>query len=352
MRIKLNKSDWRQVGYKMGWLKTALNKEVLGVNKPKVLLITKPDMWDLTSKDLMPLRALAEVDLVRVKSMTEEQLAKKCDGYDHLMLNMDFLPFPDLNKMDKLTSKFYNHPKITSLKSINVDMTDADFFSPILAKQKGILIQTCPNVVTRNVAESTICEIALHAKQRHLSYVADQNCLKTMQLYGKTAGIIGNGNIGKAVGKVLSAMGMTVLYNDITESKAATSIERIFKESAVISIHIPAIQKGSNKSNIGFIDSKLLDLCKGAILINLSTDIIVDSASLISALNAEKIIGYSVESGRKVTDKLKKYKQVHLAPCSFDSDEARKTVRSRWIQNTISLIKGTPENIWAELKQD
>jgi phosphoglycerate dehydrogenase-like enzyme len=352
MRIKLNKSDWRQVGYKMGWLKQALNKEVLGANKPKVLLITRPDMWDLTEKDLIPLRTLAEVDLVRVESMTEEQLAKKCDGYDHLMLNMDFLPFPDLNKMDKLTSKFYNHPKITSLKSINVDMTDADFFSPILAKQKGILIQTCPNVVTRNVAESTICEITLHAKQRHLSYVADQNCLKTMQLHGKTAGIIGNGNIGKAVGKVLSAMGMTVLYNDITESKAATSIERIFKESAVISIHIPAIQKGLNKSNIGFIDSKLLDLCKEAILINLSTDIIVDSASLISALNSEKIIGYSVESGRKVTDKLKKYKQVHIAPCSFDSDEARKTVRSRWIQNTVSIIKGTPENIWAELKQD
>ena len=352
MRIKLNKSDWRQVGYKMGWLKQALNKEVLGANKPKVLLITRPDMWDLTAKDLIPLRTLTEVDLVRVESMTEEQLAKKCDGYDHLMLNMDFLPFPDLNKMDKLTSKFYNHPKITSLKSINVDMTDADFFSPILAKQKGILIQTCPNVVTRNVAESTICEITLHAKQRHLSYVADQNCLKTMQFHGKTAGIIGNGNIGKAVGKILSAMGMTVLYNDITDSKAATSIERIFKESAVISIHIPAIQKGLNKSNIGFIDSKLLDLCKGAILINLSTDIIVDSASLISALNSEKIIGYSVESGRKVTDKLKKYKQVHIAPCSFDSDEARKTVRSRWIQNTVSIIKGTPENIWAELKQD
>ena len=349
MRIKLNKSDWRQVGYKMGWLKQALNKEVLGVKKPKVLLITRPDMWDLTEKDLIPLKTLAEVDLVRVKSMTEEQLAKKCEGYDHLMLNMDFLPFPDLNKMDKLTSKFYNHPKITSLKSINVDMTDADFFSPILAKQKGILIQTCPNVVTRSVAESTVCEITLHAKQRHLSYVADQQCLKTMQLYGKTAGIIGHGNIGKAVGKILSAMGMTVLHNDIKESKDKTTpIEKIFRESAVISIHIPAIQKTSNKSNIGFIDSKLLELCKGTILINLSTDIIVDSASLISALNAEKIIGYSVEAGRKVTEKLKKYKQVHIAPCSFDSDESRKTVRSTWIQNTVSMIKGTPENIWAE----
>ena len=349
MIIKLSKTDWRQVGYKMGWLKTALNTEVLGVKKPKVLLITKPGMWDLTAKHLVPLRALATVDLFQVKSMTEEQLAKKCDGYDHLMLNMDFLPFPDLNKMDKLTDKFYNHSEIKSLKSINVDMTDADFFSPILAKQKGILIQTCPNVVTRSVAESTVCEITLHAKQRHLAYVADQQCLKTMQLYGKTAGIIGHGNIGKAVGKILSAMGMTVLYNDIKESKDKTTpIEKIFRESAVISIHIPAIQKTSNKSNIGFIDSKLLELCKGTILINLSTDIIVDSASLISALNAEKIIGYSVEAGRKVTEKLKKYKQVHIAPCSFDSDESRKTVRSTWIQNTVSMIKGTPENIWAE----
>jgi hypothetical protein len=38
------------------------------------------------------------------------------------------------------------------------------------------------------------------------------------------------------------------------------------------------------------IDSKLLNLCKGTILINLATDIIVDSPSLLSALNSKKII--------------------------------------------------------------
>jgi len=333
------------------WVKSiteSYRKDVLGIKKPKVLLITVPNMWDLDSKDLVSLKQVADVEYVQVKSMNEEQLAEKCDGYDYLMLNMDFLPFPDLNKMDKLTDKFYNHSKIKNLKTINVDMTDADFFSPILAKQKGILIQTCPNAVTRSVAESTLSEITLHAKQRHLAYVDDQKCSKTLNLYGKTAGIIGQGNIGQIVGKILSSMGMNVLYNDIKLSKDENvPIERIFRESDVISIHIPAIQKTTNKSNIGLIDSKLLNLCKETILINLATDIIVDSASIISALDSKKIIAYSVELGRNVTKKLKNYKQVHIAPCSFDSNESRKNVKTIWIQNTISMISGTPENVWS-----
>ena len=48
-------------------------------------------------------------DVVAVDNMTEEKLAEKCSGYDYLMLNMDFLPFPDPNKMDKLTEKFFSN---------------------------------------------------------------------------------------------------------------------------------------------------------------------------------------------------------------------------------------------------
>ena len=317
---------------------------------PKVLLIGKTsmmnDVWQLKPNELSELRKIAMVDYVTLDSLTEEKLAEKCEGYDYLMLNMDFLPFPDPNKMDKLTKKFYDHPAIKSLKGINVDMTDADFFSPLLAKQKGIPIQTSVNACTTSVAESALCEIMLHAKQRHVAYVNDKTCSKTLNLYGKTAGIIGHGNIGKALGKMLTGMGMNVLINDIKLSKAEnTPIEKIFREADVISIHIPALIN-RNKSNIGFINSKLLNLCKGTILINVATDIIVDSDSLISALNSNKIIAYSVEPGRKVTEKLKKYKQVHISPCSFDSDETRANVKRIWIDNMLSMLKGTPQNIW------
>ena len=338
----------------MNWIHSVSKSyltEVLNIKKPKVLFIGKTsminDIWKIKPNDLAQLKQLADIDVVTVDSMTEEKLAEKCEGYDYLMLNMDFLPFPDPNKMDKLTEKFYNHPGIKNLKGINVDMTDGDFFSPHLARQKRIFLQTSPNAVTRSVAESALCEIMLHAKQRHNSYANDENCNKTLDLYGKTAGIIGHGNIGKALGKMLTGIGMKVLFNDIKSSQSEnTSLEKIFSQADVISIHIPALLPRTMKNNIGLIDSKLLNLCKGTILINLATDIIVDSDSIISALNTGKIVGYSVEPGRKVTEKLRKYEQVHISPCSFDSDESRANVKRIWIQNMITAIQGYPQNIW------
>jgi len=252
--------------------------------------------------------------------MTEVELAKKCEGYDYLMLNMDFLPTPYPDKMDKLTETFYNHPSVKNLKGINVDMTDADFFRPDLARKVKIPLQTTPNAVTESVAESTVTEILLHARNRHLAYKdendnEDLQCRKMTDLSGKTAGIIGYGNIGKKVAKVLNSIGMNVLVYDIEKKPGIniTPIDQIFKTAKVITVHIPALlplhqQKTNHNTNIGFINSKLLRLCNETILVNLATDIIVDTYDLENALKNKNIIGYSFESGREISNKLKKYK--------------------------------------------
>jgi len=321
---------------------------------PKVLLAQlDANLWEIEDKDLEPIKKLADLTMLNLKSMTETELANKCKDFDYLMLNMDFLPsYP--NRMEKLTEKFYNNPNIKNLKLINVDMTDADFFSPSLCKEKNILLQTCPNAVTDSVAESTVTEILLHARNRHLAYQdlindKDQECRDSVDLKGKIAGIVGYGNIGKSVAKALRALGMNVLYNDIDNSNA--TLEDIFKKSKVISIHIPAIKNNKeNTSNVNLIDKKLLDLCNEAILINLATDIIVDNDDLIQAIKSNKISGYSVEPGRKVTDKLKKYPQVHISPCSYDSPESRENVKKIWIENMVSALKNKPKNVWVGTK--
>ena len=204
----------------------ALNISNLHPSKPKVLLAMMTGMWDITKEDLAPLKELAEVDIMEVKSMSEEELAEKCEGYDYLMLNMDFLPFPDPNKMDKLTEKFYEHPATHGLKGINVDMTDADFFSPKIAKEYGILIQDSPNTTTESVAEAAITEILLHARNRHLGYQDQKQgkpagCRKSLNLKGKKAGVIGNGNIGSRVAEILTAFGMDVMIYEIKEDTGA-----------------------------------------------------------------------------------------------------------------------------------
>jgi phosphoglycerate dehydrogenase-like enzyme len=330
-------------------------------NKPNVLLIEwktgtnkKKGLWEITNEDLEPLKKICNLSYVRTDSMTETQLAEKCSDYDYLMLNMDFLPaYPD--KMEKLTEKFYNHKGIKNLKGINVDMTDADFFSPEECQKRNIILQTCPNAVSQSVAESTITEILLHSRQRHLAYndqinKEDVECRKGINLEGKTAGIIGYGNIGKTVANILRGFGMNVLVNDINTNLGVeiTPLKTIFKNADVISIHIPALENNSsNKSNVGLIDKSLLNLCKDTILINLATDIIVDTEGLVNAIKTNKIRGYSVEPGRAISKELEKYPQVHISPCSYDSDESRKNVRTIWINNMISAIKGHPENVWA-----
>jgi len=334
----------------MNWINLVSSvylSEIANPVKPKVLLVTTPGMWDMTSADLSTLRSIAQVDVLETKQITEIQLAKKCRGYTHLMLNMDPLPFPDPNRMEKLTEAFYSDPAVKGLRSLNVDMTDADFFSTKLAKRAGILLQTTPNAVTESVVESTITEILLHARGRHIAYTQNKTCEKLIDLKGKTAGVIGYGNIGKKVAAILQALGMRVLVNDInTAGIVSTPLKTIFSESTVITVHIPAIQKRTNISNTGLIEKNLLNLCSSTILVNLATDIIVDQTALLDAINTKKIVGYSVEPGREHTNKLKKIPEVHISPCSYDSAESRENVKSIWIQNTISTIRGTPQNTW------
>ena len=94
MIVKISKSDWENIGKVNGWIKSSQSK-------PRVLLIELKGMWDISEDDLSNLKSICDLDWVQVDSdkMDEEDLAAKCEGYDHLMLNMDFLPsFPD--KMD------------------------------------------------------------------------------------------------------------------------------------------------------------------------------------------------------------------------------------------------------------
>src|SRR3712207_4484180 len=66
-----------------------------------------------------------------------------------------------------------------------------------------------------------------------------------IELYGKTAGIVGLGRIGQSTAAILKAMGMRVLANDKFESESGRALaeyvdqDTLFKESDVIFLHCP-----------------------------------------------------------------------------------------------------------------
>lgn len=118
-------------------------------------------------------------------------------------------------------------------------------------------------------------------------------------LYGKTIGIVGLGNIGQDIARYAKAFGMNVVAwsENLTEEKAQdagaklVSKEELFRISDFISIHLVL----SNRSR-GIITAKEFGVMKPtAYFINTSRGPLVEEAALIQALTDKKIAGAAVD---------------------------------------------------------
>jgi phosphoglycerate dehydrogenase-like enzyme len=316
-------------------------------SKPKTLIVTIAGMID--KKDLAPLKTVSQVDYHEVKSISEDALAKKCSGYDYLMLNMDALP---LKGKVKLTSKFYSNKSIEGLKMISVDMTGLDYFSPEDAEANGVKLKNISDYSTESVAETVLAEILLHSRQRHLAYMdlvkgKEQEARKGMNLLNKTAGIIGYGNIGSRVGELLKGVGMNVMAWDPFPKAGLEvhSLAKIFDKADVICVLAKTILEGKD-SNVDMIDYDLMKRSGGAILINLANPNLVSREGAYKAVKSGAISAYSYQkeygSGKK--EKLESLPNVHICPPNaWDSDESREDLKKEWMNNVINSIKDSIE---------
>lgn len=115
-----------------------------------------------------------------------------------------------------------------------------------------------------------------------------------LDLYGKTIGIVGYGNIGAAVAERCRAFGMHILYYKRTrlplEDERVRGIEyatlhELLRRSDVVSLHTPYSPSAHHQ-----IDATALDLMKSsAILINTARGAIIDELALVKALKTKRI---------------------------------------------------------------
>ncbi len=119
------------------------------------------------------------------------------------------------------------------------------------------------------------------------------------QIEGKTVGIIGFGDISKALAKMLSGFGCRVIAYDLYWNETAAkelnvdyaTIEEIQKNADIISIHVP-----STPQTNGMINKEFLSKCKkNAILINTARGKLVVPEDLAEALNKGEIAGAGMD---------------------------------------------------------
>jgi erythronate-4-phosphate dehydrogenase len=139
---------------------------------------------------------------------------------------------------------------------------------------------------------------AASVQQYIASVLANLAIRHDFSLHGKTLGIIGVGNVGKKVEDLARVLGMKVLLNDPPRARTEgnsgfVSLEKILKESDIISLHVPLNRTGEDKTS-HLINETTLGLLKtGSWLINTSRGEVVNGSALKWALS-ERILSGAV----------------------------------------------------------
>jgi len=231
---------------------------------------------------------------------------------DHLIVAHDDAGFtacgPDLAERAQATAilaggEAYTSEVLDTLPNLRIlarigigyDAVDLD-----AATERGILVTNTPDGPTTSTAEHTIAlmmavthELTASANRLRAAtgnYVSHQ---QSMELDGRTLGLLGHGRIGKAVAHMARAIGMDVLITDPLHDDSV-SLDELLTSSDVLSIHAPA-----TPSTVGLIDAEAIARMKpGSVLINCARGPIVKTNDLVTALESGHLMG----AGLDVTD--------------------------------------------------
>lgn len=195
---------------------------------------------------------------------------------------------------------------LPKLRLIACRSTGFDNVDTKAVKKHGITLTNTPGYGSASVAEYTFALILTLSRKLpeifYETYSPEPNRLNEQgfDLYGKTIGIIGLGNIGKGVAQIAYGFGMRILAYDINEDEKLASwlkieyvkdLDYLLKESDITTLHIPYTPE-----NHHFINLEKLSLMKdSALLINTARGDLVDSVALLKALKQGKLSGAALD---------------------------------------------------------
>ena len=182
--------------------------------------------------------------------------------------------------------------------SVGTNQIDLD-----AARLKGIPVFNAPFSNTRSVAELTIAEtVMLFRRTFPRSEAAHRGeWLKSAkgsnEVRGKTLGIVGYGNIGSQLSMLAEAMGMRVIFSDLTDKlrrgnvEPVNSLDDLLAQADVVSLHVP--DTAATRNMIGAAELKKMK--PGAFLINNARGKVVDLDALAAALKSGHIGGAAID---------------------------------------------------------
>lgn len=195
------------------------------------------------------------------------------------------------------------------LKLIQSGGQDTGHLPVKYALEKGIFVANAGGANAIAVSEYVVCAMLMCMKRvlqfnqgiREGKWRINLDRSGQHELYDKTVGIIGFGNIGRRVAKLCyDGFGAKILYNERlfvpyalrADTKAKpVSLEELLRQSDIVSIHVPSFT--ANRAMIGWEELNMMK--PTSYLINTSRGANIDENALIRALNEHKIAGAAID---------------------------------------------------------
>ena len=179
-----------------------------------------------------------------------------------------------------------------------------DNINKVACNEVGVKVSNTPGANANSAAEQAIAlmfAVLRYSARADASMKKgewDKNSFTGLELWKKTVGFVGFGNIGKIVAKRLAGFEVQVVYydpyclsSDIPYARKTDDLNEVFKNSDVITIHTP-ITDGTR----GMVNRDLLgQMKKEAILINAARGGIVNEDDLFACLKEKKIRGAGLD---------------------------------------------------------
>ena len=243
------------------------------------------------------------------------------------------------------------------MRYVGVLATGYNVVDVAAARARGIVVTNIPSYGTQAVAQyvfALLLELCHHVGH-HNQAVQEGRWTRgrdfcfwdypLIELAGKTMGIVGYGRIGQATAEIAKAFGMKVLCCRQSGGEGMVPLERVLRESDVISLHCPLTE-----ANAGFINAQSIAMMKdGVLLINTARGGLINEADLRQALLSGKVQGAAVDVASvepiRENNPLLGMENCLITPhIAWASRESRQRLMDTAVANLRAYLDGAPVN--------
>ena len=193
---------------------------------------------------------------------------------------------------------------LPALKFITTRSMGIDHIEVESCKKKGIVVSNVPTYGSHTVAEHTFALILAisrkiipsvqQARRGDFSSVG----LEGFDLYGKTLGVVGTGNIGKNVAEVALSFGMKVLAFSRSQDQELiakgikyVTFDELLAQSDIVTLHLPHNKETEHIINMQNIEK----FKKGAVLINTARGALIETQAILEGLEKKILLAAGLD---------------------------------------------------------